>query len=193
MGSAARSRATPARDQDPDPARPGTRCGSRHEIAVIEAHGLSRVLPDRGRVRYGPGTRASRRVPDEDQAPEVWWRTRSDSRDIDPPSSGSCSSAFTNPERVSMPDFDVDFAERAQEEGYRPYQRTVRAQERGPDRDLRPVHGKSASGRGKGHGHGLRKAQDLTVGVPNVVEGHRPRWNGSRQTAGPREKMAEDP
>ena len=45
------------------------------------------------------------------RAPARWWPTRSSITDIDPLAYALLFERFLNPERVSMPDFDIDFCQ----------------------------------------------------------------------------------
>ena len=57
--------------------------------------------------------------------------------DLDPLEHGLIFERFLNPDRVSMPDFDVDFDDRRRGEVIELRDREVRRRARGPDRDLR--------------------------------------------------------
>ena len=115
--------------------------------------------------------------------------------DIDPLRYGLLFERFLNPERVSMPDFDVDFCERRRDEVIAHIKERYGHKSVGQIATFGRLAGKSAIQAVAGAmGMDWRKAQDLTVGVPSVVEGHPPTvdWimaNGKVL----REKMAEDP
>ena len=114
--------------------------------------------------------------------------------DIDPLRYGLLFERFLNPERVSMPDFDVDFCERRRDEVIAHIKERYGHKSVGQIATFGRLAGKSAIQAVAGAmGMDWRKAQDLTVGVPAVVEGHPPtvEWimaNGKVL----REKMAED-
>jgi DNA polymerase-3 subunit alpha len=97
----------------PTPVNAPALCGA---AGVRDGHhpqdGLPRLLPDRGRLHPlgqeqrlpgGAGAGFGRRA--------RWWPMRSRSPTWTRCSTTCCSSAFLNPERVSMPDFDIDFCQ----------------------------------------------------------------------------------
>ena len=86
---------------------------AEYEIGVIVADGLPGLLPGRRRLHQlgqgqrhpgRPGPRLGRRLDRR--------RTRCGITDLDPLEHGLIFERFLNPDRVSMPDFDVDFDER---------------------------------------------------------------------------------
>ena len=67
--------------------------------------------------------------------------------DLDPIPYNLLFERFLNPERVSMPDFDVDFCMDRRDEVIAYVQREVRRDQRRPDRHLRRAEGARASSR----------------------------------------------
>ena len=87
------------------------------EIDVIIRHGLRRLLPDRRRLHQmgqGATTFRSGRAAARARARVVAWSLTI--TDLDPIALGLLFERFLNPERVSMPDFDIDFCETRRDE-----------------------------------------------------------------------------
>ena len=67
--------------------------------------------------------------------------------DLDPIPYNLLFERFLNPERVSMPDFDIDFCQDRRDEVIHYVQEQVRPQQRGPDHHLRPAQGQERAAR----------------------------------------------
>ena len=75
--------------------------------------GVLLVLPGRGRLHHvGQAERDPGRAGPRLGRPARSWRTRSGITDLDPIVHGLVFERFLNPERISMPDIDIDFDER---------------------------------------------------------------------------------
>ncbi len=96
--------------------------------------------------------------------------------DIDPMQYDLLFERFLNPERVSMPDIDIDFCFRKRERGHRLRHGQVRPRERGPDHHLRDHGGPRGDPRRRpGAGHALRRGrQDRQAGAgrPGITLDH---------------------
>ncbi len=91
-------------------------------------------------IRVGPGPRLRRRA--------RWSPTRCGITDLDPLEHGLIFERFLNPDRVSMPDFDIDFDERRRGEVDPLRHREVRRRPGRADRHLRHDQGQ-AGGQGR--------------------------------------------
>ncbi len=87
-----------------------------YELVDHQPHGLSRLFPDRLRLHemdQGPAAfRSACAVP----APPRWWPGRWTSPISIPLRFGLFFERFLNPERISMPDFDIDFCQERRDE-----------------------------------------------------------------------------
>ena len=80
-------------------------------------HGLPRLLPDRRRLhQVGEGARRSRSAPAAARAPARLVAYALTITDLDPLRYGLLFERFLNPDRISMPDFDIDFCMDRREE-----------------------------------------------------------------------------
>ena len=80
-------------------------------------HGLPRLLPDRRRLhQVGEGARRSRSAPAAARARARLVAYALTITDLDPLRYGLLFERFLNPERISMPDFDIDFCMDRREE-----------------------------------------------------------------------------
>jgi DNA polymerase-3 subunit alpha len=81
--------------------------------------------------------------------------------DLDPIALGLLFERFLNPERVSMPDFDIDFCETHRDKVIRYVQEQIRPGPGGADHHLRAAEGARGA-----QGHGPRAADELRPGRP---------------------------
>ena len=148
-------------------ARPATRPRS-------SSKGLRRLLPRRRRLHQlgqgqrhpgRPGSRLRRRL---DRAP-----TRMGITDLDPLQHGLIFERFLNPERMSMPDFDVDFDERRRGEVIRYVTEKYGERAGRPDRHLRHDQGQAGGqGRRPGcSGYPFAMGERLTKAMPPPIMG----------------------
>ena len=109
---------------------------------IIERMEFPGLLPDRRRLhQVGEGQRHPRRP-----GPRLGRRLasspgRSTITDLDPLRFGLLFERFLNPERVSMPDFDIDFCQERRDEVIRYVQEQVRRRPRRADHHLRQAAG----------------------------------------------------
>ena len=123
-----------------------------YELGVINTRGLRRLLPDRpglhrrrARARHSGRARAAARPPARSSP------TRSASPTSDPLKFDLLFERFLNPERVSMPDIDVDFCFERRGEVIEYVRERYGRDSVGPDRHLRHHEG---ARRGEGRGPG---------------------------------------
>ena len=125
-------------------------------------HGLRRLLPDRRRLhQMGQGATTFRSGPGRGSGAGsvvAWALTITD---LDPIALGLLFERFLNPERVSMPDFDIDFCETRRGEVIRYVQQQIRPRQGRADHHLREAEGPRGA-----EGHRPRAADELRPGRP---------------------------
>ena len=107
------------------------------------------------------------------RAPARWPRTRCGITDLDPLQHGLIFERFLNPDRVSMPDFDIDFDERRRGEVIRYVTEKYGDERVAPDRHLRHHQGQ-AGGQGRrprARATRSRMGEKLTKAMPPPVMG----------------------
>ena len=155
----------PGRDGAPTRDRARYRERLDYELDMIVADGLRRLLPDRRRLHpMGEGATAFRSGPGAARAPARWSPGRSTITDLDPLRFGLLFERFLNPERVSMPDFDIDFCQDRRDEVIRYVQRRIRPRPRGADHHLRQAAGARRAARRRPRArHALRPGRPASA------------------------------
>lgn len=95
--------------------------------------------------------------------------------DLDPIAYNLMFERFLNPERVSMPDFDIDFCKRRRKEVISYLKARYGASSVGRIATFKPLNGKTVlKDVGRTFGLGFAMLNDLTSTVKNLVDGHAP-------------------
>ena len=105
--------------------------------------------------------------------------------DLDPLRWGLLFERFLNPERVSMPDFDIDFCETRRDEVIKLRPAEIRQRARGADHHLRHAEGAGGAAR-----RGPRAADAVRPGRPHLQDGAEQPGQSGHAAAGDRGRAA---